>query len=283
MKKSTQTEQVETWLRAERSYNEDKKIWTSHNVVIDRLLADHVNMEKVYAELLEKLPSTPYGLSQYGMTGERWHLVMDAIVEVAAGWHPDKIKTVRDDVKSIGTLNADIKKTASKLAALLRKRSQICERSNVTRPLDYHPLDLLEPAAKISDVVNPSPGGTHYLYSTWVKASIDEIHSRFDFKYWPGTADLIDALAEAQDVEPGPGDRLDAAALETQQAGVRDFLRPFAAALSDLKRYGFSIEFSAESMAVIANCALSLAEPLDPKNVNVFRSNERKRNEITNR
>jgi hypothetical protein len=280
MKELSPTKQVEAHLRAEYLNNKERKIWPSNNAVIDRMLADSKNMVSVYDELFRICPRG----YRAGSTWECWQYVINGIVETAAGWSPKKMESVRDALKEIRGadgvkgLNKSIQEKALELASLLRKRDQLCELNSLARPDDYHPLDLIEPATKIADE-HDKRQTTHYLYTSWIKESLDALRSRFGLKYWPRTADMLEAMAGMQDIEPVPCDTLDAAALKSRQASDRDFLRALEAAMQDDHfRIGKAIKFSDTSLAAIANCVLGLDGEIEPGTIKKFRADERKRN-----
>lgn len=281
MKEFSPTKQVEAHLRTEYLNNQKLKIWPSNNTVIDRMLADSKNMVSVYDELFMACPRGYPANSNW----EYWQYVIDGIINTAAGWSPKKMESVRDAAKEIrgadGTkgLNQSIQEKALELADLLRKRDQICELNGLARPDDYHPIDLIEPATKIADA-NGMRQNTHSLYTGWVKSGIDALRSRFiDLKYWPRTADMLEAIANMQDVEPVPCNTLDAISLKSRQASTRDFLRALEAVMQDDHcRIGKAIKFSDKSLAAIANCVLGLDGEIEPVAVKKFRADERKRN-----
>ena len=55
MKKPSPVEQVEAYLRNEHQYNLEHSTYPSKNIVIERLLADRLNLAGAYTELLEKM------------------------------------------------------------------------------------------------------------------------------------------------------------------------------------------------------------------------------------
>lgn len=289
MKKSSPVKQVEAYLHNLRnSYGSaDRPFLPSANTIISRLFADRLNMSGVYEELLNKYEKNEY-----------WRPVMRAIIETAAGWNPEKIKNIRDDMRLINGgdgiqgLNRTIEEKAAELAKLLRDRDAICKRSNLYRPDVYHPLDLIEPATKIAGA------HTHSLYTNYPKKPLEEIFRR-EFKalnYWPGIADILDALAQMQRKKSTPIDELDAVALKVRQAHIRDFWRVLD--VSILRLYDSTFPFrnpelpmllskldslkvmpwlSDKSIADTTNCVLGLDAKIEDKHVKSYRTAERRR------
>lgn len=273
MKKPSPVEQVEAYLHNEHQCNLEHSIYPSKNAVIDRLLTDRLNMADVYTELLEKCNPG----NHQDMTCPRWHIVMDAIISTAAFLNPHRTVRLRADMRTAIELNQNIKMKAGELAKLLRQRGDICEKAGFSSTPDYHPLDLLEPATKVADRMN-SLLQTHALYKSYVKKEIEALGNRYDLKYWPRTADMIDALAEMQDIDPTPAYSVMAAALSSDQASFRDFWRGLDAELSGLNHYGVQVNFSDAALAAITNCTLGLDAEITPSRVKKFRADERKKN-----
>jgi len=277
MKEPSPVEQVEAHLHIQHLYNVEHEIWPSHNIIIERLLAHSENMAHVYDELFRVCPRG----YPFNSNWEHWQYVINNIVETAAGWSLKEMESVRDAVKEIkgadGTkgLNQSIKNKASELADLLRKRNKICELNSLARPNDYHPVDLIESATKIASKNRGDGAGAYGRYTSSVKKYLDALRGQFDLKYWPSTADMLDALAEMQDVEPTPRNTLTAAALRSRQSSIRDFLRALEA---DALAPDCSVSFSDESLAAITNCVLGLDGEIEPSSVKKYRADERKLN-----
>lgn len=273
MKEPSPVEQVEAHLRIRHLYNIEHEICSDENIIIERLLADHINMALVYDELFSICPRGYPRNSNY----ERWQYVVNAVVETALGWNPEKIKSVREAAWLVGKKNNAIKKKAAELAELLRDRDELCDLNSLEHPDDYHPLWLIEPATKIADRKGAGQN-THYKYTSWLKKNVDALRGQFDLKYWPSAADMLDALADMQGIKPAPRNKLDAAALEVRQASTRYFLRALDAALLELDCFDIEIKFSDKSLAAIMNCVLDLDGKIEPSNTKQVRAYDRKRN-----
>jgi len=274
MKKSPTTNKVAAFLQEEKRYRIDHKISRSEIAVIDRLLACGDSLESAFHELIESAGTrTPPG-----MTCERWQMAIMALVEISAGWNPEAIKKTREAMRRVNDLNTEIAEKASKLAELLRRRSELATRGggieNPGNPLVY---ELLEPASYIAG------GDTGYLYRNWINEHISALAERFDDKYWPTCADLLEAIAETQDVEPAATNNLTAAATEASpEASNRDFMRSFDKALQNLaRRYDTHVHLSFSSYAALANAAMGLDSEISPENVKTYRAQEKRRKQFT--
>lgn len=278
--KDENTETVEKYLRDERASNLRQKIWPSNNVVIDRLLQDSDNLCDAWGELLTLCPCGSYA---QGRTHENWQMVLRAIVDVAAGWSPERVKSTRQAIQEVSDLTSEIQKNAAALAELLRKRSRVCEMNAISKsPSDIHPVDLFGPAAEISDRHESLYGDTHCRFMSFIDEPLKKLDYQFDLKYWPRTADVVEAIAEAQYDAAFSVDDLSEAAISVRQASNRDFMRALDKALSELSDFDIAITFSHASYAAIVNAALGLnqtesAQAECARTVKKYRSDERKR------
>jgi hypothetical protein len=274
--KDSATEIVERYLRSQHASNTQRQIWPSNNVVIDRLLQDGANLGAAWRELLSLYPC---GNTATGTICEKWQMVVDAIVEVAAGWSPERVSITRQAVRDVSDLTREIKNIALELAELMRRRSRVCEANTISKtPMDFHPIDLLAPAARIADRHAPQRHAeTHYRFMNYIDRPLGNLSDQFDLKYWPRTADLVEAIAEAQDDARFSVDGTTEAAISVRQASTRDFNRALGKALTDLSYFGIEISFSHASYAAIANAACGLDQTESASNVKAYRSNMRKR------
>lgn len=120
--KNTTAEIAEKYLRSQHASNLRQKIWPSNNLVIDRFLKDSVNLCGAWGELLTLYPCGNFAT---GRTCEKWQMVLDTIVDVAAGWSPGKVFETRQAIKDVEDLTKEIQNKAEALAELLRRRSRI--------------------------------------------------------------------------------------------------------------------------------------------------------------
>ncbi|NCA72584.1 MAG: hypothetical protein EOM91_21495 [Sphingobacteriia bacterium] len=232
-------------MRAELAYNIEADILPSKNRIIARLIANRAEMRPVYAELVRKLPTE----------GERC-AVLRRLVSLAAFWNPTHSKGVRDQIERAARLNREIEAKARELAQLLRTRAAACP--DVRKPDDHHPLDLIERAAESSADVYKA-----HSFRSWVRDPLAALRYDFDLKYWPTTAELLDALAGEQTrTDPEPYDSAMCAAVGTRSHSSGDFVRAVIADLAEDPGLSEGFTLSAASIARVANAALSLDPPL---------------------
>lgn len=278
MKSSSATDKVSEFLEEERRYNEEHDIWPSHNKIIDRLLACGESLEAVWSEILKKAPN----YQPRGTIWPCWKFMVQAIFEIPAGWSPEKINDARDALRRIADLNADIADKARDLAELMRRRNNLAERYGISLPEDDDPMDLMGRAAFLTEQMNPQLYiHMGYKFEYEILPKLAPVRGRYDWKYWPHTVGLIEAIAEVQDIdEPVSTDRHTAAALERQKPSVRDFMRAFDshwAEVQDFCSTGF--ELSAASYAALVNAVLGI-EGVAPEDVRNHRSRERSRKRL---
>ncbi len=266
----TPTERIEAYLRAERADRIEKKMLASEVRVIDALLANTVSMSSAYAEIHEKAPE---GFWTFRPCGTAWHHVINAILSTAAFFSPDRIGTRRAALRRVEELSGEIEKKARELAHLLRTRSDYCNAHGIGSSSDYHPLDVLTCAAKASE--------SRHLFAQWVAPHLGTLRGEFDLKYWPRTADYMDALADLQSPEAEALDERDRAAMESRQGqSPRDFVRALDEALNHLTQsYGIRTSLSHRTVAEITNCALALPpdEAMTREAVKALRAYQRRR------
>lgn len=266
----TPTERVEAFLCAERDSLIEQRIWPSNVVVIDNMLANAPSLADAYAEILKQAP--PGAVGTWGEQ-EAWQRILLAIIDAAAGWSPARIGETREAVCRVAELSEDIAKKARELAALLRARTAHMNRHSISGPSDYHPVDVLDLAAERSDQA--------YAYGSWVAPRLKHLAGCFDLKYWPGTADFLDALADLQTEPVAPYNELSRAAMDSRQSGSPlEFVRALDVTLANLDEYeGIEASFSHRTVAELANAALALSadELLTRDGVKTYRARQRRR------
>ncbi len=254
---------AERWLRDQKAYNIENGILASENAVIGRLLQHQAEMVGVYAELARKVES-PH---------QRHHLILGHLVSLAAFWNPEETKRVRDERKRAERLNGDIRDKARELAQLLRDRDASCK--GVSLPYDHNPVELIQNAA-----LSNSDRTKAYLFENYVADDLERLDTQFDGKYWPETADVIEALADAQpETKPSPAGSAMIAAISPRTHSNADFIRAWLTNLREAadQRHrgdmalptGFSL--SDESIANGANAALNFDPPFNAAGVKTIR------------
>lgn len=107
----------------------------------------------------------------------------------------------RDLANGKDGLNARIENLASKLAELLREREKRERQARLTAVWP-HTLDDENPEyvcdmviTLIDRAVELESDKKQYMYSKFLRPHLSHLEYRFDEKYWPDTANLVDAIA----------------------------------------------------------------------------------------
>lgn len=262
---------IDAYLIAERADRLNKKILASEIQVINHLLENSLGMTSAYDEILSK---TPPGFLFVGSVKEAWQLVIETIISTAAFDSPSKSSAKRDALRRVEELSDEIARKAWELAEMLRKKSQYCDKYGIRGPSDYHPLDVLELASASDE--------QQYRFKFYVAPRLARVRAEFDLKYWPRTADFVEAVATAQrGHEFCFSDSITSAALQSRQGNSpRDFIRSFDEALAELKRqHDIPDSLSHRTIAEITNCALALPaeEAVSRESVKAMRAYARKK------
>lgn len=265
-------ERVKAFLRQQR---DDLQAQDRRKVaLIDRILMrDDAALDDAWAGLIASCPEG----HPPGMTWERWQLVLDHLLDVALHYTPENIEQSRYAKDRIAELNLEIASRAGELAKLLRTRSTLRAHGDFTLPNDHTPLDLMQRAAELNEHYQ-----TGYLYDRHIAPTLNDLSRQFDLKYWPTTADFLDALAEAQHLdEPEAQDSLTAAALQVREVSDRDFMRAVDEALEALSPsyyVGRKVELPHRAYATLCDVLLDHRDgTISDKSVKTYRAQERKR------
>lgn len=270
----TSAEVIEEYLHNRHASNFLQGMLPSDNAVMERLLKGGDDLRGAWNELLKECPRGIYAL---GLTLEKWQMVINTIVDVAAGWSPDRVSETRQAVKDVSALTISIQKKASELADLLRQRTRLCDANSIEKkPMDFHPIDLLETAARVSDYASRY-GTKHRNFMKYLDGPLTRLTREFGLKYWPTTSDVVEAIAEAQNGAEFSCDRLSDASIIVRQASTRDFMRSLNQSLSDLLDFDIDIRFSDASYAAIVNAACGFDQTIDARSVISYHAAERKR------
>lgn len=195
------------------------KIWPGPVTVIERLQARESELADAYRELHRDLHSTR----------ERWYL-LDAVIMTAAFWNPKKIDKARGERAELDETNAQVAEAARELAELLRRRSQLHNSGHFSSDTLYHVVDAIDHAS-----------ASNGLYSGWVKDELDTLRTRFDLKYWPTLAAIVDVIGlDASAAMAVPTDKMTAAATAgtPRRATEAHFLKAF---LESIRERGRSV------------------------------------------
>lgn len=209
--------------------------WRSTWPVFERLIARHNEMKPVYAELQKK-----------HVTECRLWTLLEQCIFAGAFATAGKHAALRADHIELQSLNGDISRTALQLEAMIRRRSDILNRSgSFTIDRLLHLVDFLNEA-----------GRENGLYRSYVQPRLDELNG-FDLKYWPDIADLLQVLG-GESTEVQALDESVSAIVSARRASFTDFFKDFFNRLyniSDGSLYGLrkGFKLSDSSIATLSN------------------------------
>jgi hypothetical protein len=87
--------EIEAYLYERKKYNSIHNILPSENKVIERLVLNHVSMQRVYSELIN-LPRS------------QWRSITSAVMQIAAFWSPDRARAQRQAMQNLRQTNVAI-------------------------------------------------------------------------------------------------------------------------------------------------------------------------------
>lgn len=269
MEKTDAKKLAEDWLRRERADLEQKEIWPSHRIVIDRLLKRGVDMAGVYLDLLEKAPYK-----------KCWQAVLRQVFECAASHNPVRMREVRQAIQDEKKLLAKISTKANELADLLIEFSNTREQHSISSPDGFHdPFELIGLAADAGDELS-------CLYQWHIKDSLQPVR-QFGCRYYPDVPRLLTALAaQASNHKPCSDNSFDAAATAFRSTTHADYYRSLLRGfeLGAMKHGGYipdDFQFTDDAMADIINCCFDLDGEVNSGNVKSWRAEVRLRNKKT--
>jgi hypothetical protein len=228
-------------------YNEEHSILARRNSVARRLLGRRVELVEAYTDLVTRLRyERPIAV------------VLDQILVAATYWNKDETTKMRLARADLEQVNRRISRTADELADLLEQRTHLHNHSEFSSETYYHPIDLMEVAAKGNG-----------LYGSFLKDKLDALRYQFDLKYWPSLSTMTRALAaDARGAVVSVTDEMTEAATTGKRASDTDFFRAFYVGLEHCKTALGGLvpddyEMVDRTLAALATCALG-KDPDEP-------------------
>lgn len=207
-----QTDPCEEFLRVEKASFLDQRIWPSKVVIIDRLLADHLNLRPVYHELRRCLPDPAH-----------WPRVLEIAIESAHFHSPEASSEVRDSLREAQEINGRIAQLSKQLAEFMRRRRELCDEQAIHGSELYSLPQAIDLAGQVS-----------YRYRSYLKTPLKALAVQFDGKYWPDLEDLVDIIArDAVQTDVEFLGHVTRAAVGSPKRSKLDYLRGFWAALEE--------------------------------------------------
>lgn len=269
---------------------------------IKNLLSEAINEGKVDTEYLRLAKSLESGINsriESEISGQLTHayqgnaLLLKIFAAVTNVLQLGAVQEARRDLANNNeSLNARIFDAATKLAKLLREREEKERQANLS-PIEPCTLEDWNPSLLCDSVVTLihraaelDSDKKHGRYSQTLRPRLAALGSRFDSKYWPDQANLVDAIAcFASERRYTPRDGIGLIAEQhRQRCASWDFLRLLEDGLSDIR--GVSVGSDAAGAVVFpatfkltAECEADLLQIFDfaektAKEIRQFRSRE---------
>lgn len=247
-----------------KASNIEKEIWPSQTEIIDHLLGRRLELLDAYAEIHKKLHAQPHGI----------RTMLDIVITVAAHWSPEQIAHARDARNRLEEINREIAELAWELAGLIEERSDISNTSGFSSDTHYHIVDVIDAASR-----------DNYTYRWHLKEKLEALCGRYDLKYWPSLAEIVQAIGEDADF-PGIAatNPLTRVATTKSRGSRADFFRALFEHIreNEVSSYGhipLGFKLSDGTLASLANCALNLGPDDVVDAAYVKRLRQRVRNE----
>lgn len=233
----------ENCLQGKIDYNDEHHVSPSETALARRILARGLELKGMYDAAYSGLQDD----------FARRTFLDCCVLAVGLFWTETDGKQARDDKKRLEELNAAIAEQADELSRLLEQRERLNSKAAVTTDAAYHIIDIFDQA---------NPGGG--LYQSFLREPLDGLRGRFDLKYWPKLADVVQAIGEdAARADVKPADPLTAAMCESTRSSKADVVRAIQASIADNKHGGMgclpkSFKLSDGALASLASVLLDL-------------------------
>ncbi len=230
-------------LRKQIEYNTEHNVLSSETAVAEYLLARTIELQDTYLELHDKLGSRPPALEVF----------LGLLLSVAAFWNPERLSEARSQRKRLEEINDSISSKACELAELLQHRTAIENASPFGGGTHYHSINVILEAAT-----------ENHLFNSWVREDLKGLSARFDMKYWPPLADVVQEIArDASAAEITSHDPITCASTSSRRNSLADFLRALRAAIfensaSNSGQIPNDFRLTDGALASLTNCALDL-------------------------
>lgn len=208
--------------------------WNSTWSVFERLITRHDEMKIVYAELQEK-----------NVSGQRLWVLLEQCIFAGAFATESNHAALRADYRDLQILSEEISGAAIRLEMMLRRRSEILNRSG------NFSIDRL---VRLTDYIDEA-GQENGLYRNYIQPRLDELND-FDLKYWPNIADLLQVLGR-ESTEVHCQDDATRAIVDARRASLTDFFKEFFSRLHDISDgslYGLPRGFRLSNSSIATLC-----------------------------
>lgn len=226
-----------------------KEYYVRHNVfydyipIIENFLDRKEEMINVYCEICKKLGNSNSEIESF----------FNICLAVAADFNLEKLKTARDDRRSLRTINENIRDKARELSLLIKNRTTLEYNSAFSCGTENNSIDIL---------IESSEGNP--LFRSFLKDNLAKLRSQFDSKYWPTAEIFVQMISrDAEKAIVQANDIVTEASTSRKRPSLADCLRALLTAIDENLENNsgpLPAEFKVSDAAIasIMNCAFSL-------------------------
>ncbi|OLQ93070.1 hypothetical protein BIY22_00840 [Vibrio panuliri] len=240
------------FIERELEDNREKKIWMSRWPIMQRMIDQASNLERVFNELIHRFGYADKLAIHYESERPNAEAVWLTLEHIwmSEDFAKEEFIQARTNRRELLKLQEDISELSCRLAGMLRRQSELYELSGFRRH-DYQ--------TAIDSLVQ---GGEHnYLFGAYVKNELESLAYQYDLKYWPSRADVVEAIGEFEELQPIPRHvEIPDAVLDGRASDHKDFVLAFDAQFDEINQLPIGFRFSNQAMADIINVVLDFPE-----------------------
>lgn len=244
--KDNPTQFCRAYIERELRDNQERSIWMTYWPVMRRMIDRSNELKQPFAELVDKFGYSDKYEGVPPFNTYIW-LVLEHIW-MSIDFDKSDVGKARNEYKELLNIQTEIVDTASYLASMLRRQDELYETSGFRRSDHQFIGDLFEQA---------SDG--NYLHQTHVSPKLEALLGQYDLKYWPSRADLVEAIAIFEELQPEPvHSELPKDVIDGRSSTIKDFVLAFDKAFMNSNGLPRHFKFTNSAMADIMNVVLDL-------------------------
>jgi len=240
------------FIERELEDSREKKILMSRWSLMQRMIDQASNLERVFNELIKRFGYADKLAILYESERPNAEAVWLTLEHIwmSEDFAKEDFIQARINRRELLKIQEDISELSSRLADMLRRQSELYEYSGFRRYEFQTAVDSLV------------QGGEHnHLFGAYVKNELESLAYQYDLKYWPSRADVVEAIGEFEALQPIPQHvEIPDAVLDGRASDHKDFVLAFDAQFDELNQLPSGFRFSNQAMADIINVVLDSPE-----------------------
>lgn len=234
-------------IERELSDLKEKKIWMTRWELMERMISRAEEMSIVFQELVDA-----FGYSdtyEYHSTKGAYLWLTLEHIWMSGGFCKEEIIQARDYRKKLIAIQEKIIDYSSLLASLIKEQDDIYQYSGFIRDQHQSALDMMVDA-----------GSNNYLFTSHIAEQLESLSCRYDLKYWPSRAELIESISVFEHNQHDPEHiEIPKKVLDGRASDIKDFVISFDNAFDDDNDLPNNFRFGNNAMADIINVVLNLS------------------------